>query len=88
LSATTRCARPSSRRAHSPRDDAGDEVEREQPLGARPLLVDGERDALHQERPLDDLLLLLDLLCRGRAQVGGEPLAVRRGTPAEENISS
>ena len=90
MSAITRCASPRSTRSHSaPREDAGDQVEGEQPLGAAALLVDREGDALDQEGALDDPLLLLELLGRGRGEVlrrAGRSAA--RGTPGAANISS
>ncbi len=49
-------------RSHSEtRQNAGNEVEREQALGAPPVAVNGEGDALHEEGEIRELTAFLEL---------------------------
>jgi hypothetical protein len=64
------------------RDDAGHEVEREDPLGALLLTVDGEGDALVHEREPLQTLAPLDLALREGLEDGDEGPVVLTGRPA------
>ena len=77
LSARTRCFRPSSSVRHSRgRNDARNDVERDQPFGAAIFAVNGESDADAVERALGFIAFLGDL-CGGRAlQPVGKTLVV------------
>ena len=59
------------------RQDARDEVEGEQPLGAEAVAVDGEGDALEQEREVGQAPALLELRRRHLRQLVEERHAVR-----------
>ena len=61
------------------RNDARHEVERENPLGAALLAVDGEGDPLLQEREIDRFPLLVEFLRRQLVQTIDQVLIMRAG---------
>jgi hypothetical protein len=81
---------PIDARPFGVRNDAWDEVERKKPLGAATVAVNGERDALNQERKVGEFATLLELrgrhpghavkefgVVRARLSGGGEHLVVK-----------
>ena len=69
-------------------DDARQQVERKDALGALFVAVDGEGDALRQKGLVGLDLAQPQLLGRGGPQLLEERLALRAGGPAASNISS
>ena len=66
------------------RNDARDQVEGKQPLGAAAVAVDGEGDALDQEREVGQLAALFELRRRHRAELLEELGVVRAWMPGRD----
>jgi hypothetical protein len=72
LIARTRCSSPAQVRPFPRREDAGDDVEGDDPLGRLLLAIDGEGNAERTERGLGGLLAALQLGGRQVLQPGGD----------------